>query len=64
MRNKSPVAIKKIPNARLGFLVLLGFGLLMLAKMPNELSDPAHGTHGLQPERDGRVRGDALPCLF
>src|SRR6266542_1821036 len=35
MRNKSPVAIKKIPNARLGFLVLLGFGLLMLAKMPN-----------------------------
>jgi hypothetical protein len=24
-----------------------------------KLSDPTHGTHGLQPERDGRVRWSA-----
>jgi hypothetical protein len=30
-----------------------------LMATPNGLSDPARGTRGLQPQREGRVRGSA-----
>jgi len=62
-----------LPNPTLGGLTLntpegnCDFGPLKIQMMViacevayrPKLSDPAHGTRGLQPERDGRVRGRA-----